>query len=352
MEIEHYSIGKVIRYDLTPIILSRGIITQVDIKNPSRKSSYLERKNQSLIFPQIMTDRNADSVQGSGSVSQEQTTEEITTQSTVDPTLEDFPESAVEDGASQASLQVTAEEFHSDAPSEQQYLVSINHPYHPVSQQECFQPLVRHLHHQLPTPPQNSPGKSPYNPEDGPQAVPNWHLPTMTNGYPQYPSQEQQVFPTSYPIQYISQGYVAYPLGCHSQVSSQYYPPPPPPPPHMMHSQDSQYAPSRPQPYPSQAPMMPSQDVNGTLATRNTAKVRSRKQEVKRHTCYDCPKAFLRPSALVTHIRSHTGEKPFVCPFKSCHRSQPVKGFGVKSNMTRHVRTVHRNRNPQEDKST
>jgi hypothetical protein len=167
MENEYHSIGKVIRYDLTPIILSRGIITHVDSKNPSRQSSYLERKNQSLIFPQIMTDRNADLAQGSGSVSQEQTA----AKSTVDPTLEDISESVVEEGASQVSPQLTVEGFHEypDALSGEQHPVSINRTYHPGSQQEYFQPLV---YHQLPTPPQNSPGKSPYNPEDGPPASP------------------------------------------------------------------------------------------------------------------------------------------------------------------------------------
>lgn len=55
----------------------------------------------------------------------------------------------------------------------------------------------------------------------------------------------------------------------------------------------------------------------------------------KRYYCSYCSKAFSRPSSLRIHTYSHTGERPFECPEKGCHRK-----FSVQSNMRRHLR-VH-----------
>lgn len=52
-----------------------------------------------------------------------------------------------------------------------------------------------------------------------------------------------------------------------------------------------------------------------------------------RNRCPRCHKQFKRPSSLATHMNSHTGEKPFVCPWKGCSRA-----FSVRSNMTRHMK--------------
>ncbi|KAI8967539.1 hypothetical protein BDF20DRAFT_899845, partial [Mycotypha africana] len=56
----------------------------------------------------------------------------------------------------------------------------------------------------------------------------------------------------------------------------------------------------------------------------------------KRYDCNQCSKYFSRPSALQTHIYTHTGEKPHKCDIPGCGRR-----FAVISNLRRHLR-VHR----------
>ncbi|ORY03360.1 hypothetical protein K493DRAFT_170401, partial [Basidiobolus meristosporus CBS 931.73] len=53
----------------------------------------------------------------------------------------------------------------------------------------------------------------------------------------------------------------------------------------------------------------------------------------KKYQCLICQKSFSRPSSLTTHIYSHTGEKPFRCPFDGCGRQ-----FSVLSNLRRHTK--------------
>lgn len=60
----------------------------------------------------------------------------------------------------------------------------------------------------------------------------------------------------------------------------------------------------------------------------------------KKYHCTFCSKGFSRPSSLRIHTYSHTGERPFECPEKGCHRK-----FSVQSNMRRHLR-VHRTGRP------
>lgn len=51
----------------------------------------------------------------------------------------------------------------------------------------------------------------------------------------------------------------------------------------------------------------------------------------RKYVCEDCSQRFARPSALATHILTHTKEKPFKC--LTCDRA-----FGVMSNLRRHCR--------------
>ncbi|KAL5633980.1 hypothetical protein ACGC1H_005985 [Rhizoctonia solani] len=62
-----------------------------------------------------------------------------------------------------------------------------------------------------------------------------------------------------------------------------------------------------------------------------------RKRDIQHHLrCPICDKVCRRPVALMEHIRFHTGEKPYACPFKDCN----VR-FATRSNMRRHF-TTHR----------
>lgn len=48
--------------------------------------------------------------------------------------------------------------------------------------------------------------------------------------------------------------------------------------------------------------------------------------------CGRCPKSFRKPSDLVRHLRTHTGERPYQCDFCS-------KCFTVKSTLDTHLKT-------------
>ncbi|KAF9820392.1 hypothetical protein IEO21_01401 [Rhodonia placenta] len=92
-------------------------------------------------------------------------------------------------------------------------------------------------------------------------------------------------------------------------------------------------------PYAASQQAYPSMPIASTSSAGDAAAGRS---SSSRYECNYCGKGFTRPSSLKIHTNTHTGEKPFTCPYEGCGRS-----FSVQSNMRRHARVHERSSGSQ-----
>ncbi|KAL9546859.1 hypothetical protein MBANPS3_006457 [Mucor bainieri] len=89
-----------------------------------------------------------------------------------------------------------------------------------------------------------------------------------------------------------------------------------------------------PNPYYNQQDSDDSSSGCSTPPPQQQPSVRLQGLAVDKYECAKCGKKFSRPSALQTHLYTHTGERPHMCNHHDCLRT-----FSVKSNMRRHMKT-------------
>lgn len=81
---------------------------------------------------------------------------------------------------------------------------------------------------------------------------------------------------------------------------------------------------------------------NGNVTSNTDVRGKLNRRKVRRGKlgpvqCGICGHMTVSPSAMETHMRTHTGEKPFVC--ETCHQKYPTKG-----SLKRHIETYHSTR--------
>ncbi|XP_072940847.1 uncharacterized protein [Epargyreus clarus] len=74
--------------------------------------------------------------------------------------------------------------------------------------------------------------------------------------------------------------------------------------------------------------------LNPAEWVRHIQNTHTETEGVQNKTCTHCNKTFPSHASMLIHMRTHTGERPFICGL--CN-----KGFSVKSNLVRHLRTLH-----------
>ena len=74
------------------------------------------------------------------------------------------------------------------------------------------------------------------------------------------------------------------------------------------------------------------QQESPAIVKKGTKKSTESSKTIKFHQCQYCSKAFSSNSYLQTHLRIHTGEKPYQCQYCS-------KAFNQSSNLQSHLKT-------------
>ncbi|KAJ2786833.1 hypothetical protein GGI15_001195 [Coemansia interrupta] len=88
----------------------------------------------------------------------------------------------------------------------------------------------------------------------------------------------------------------------------------------------------------SAMPHVPLQNpTKASLKKSKSPESKSSADNSPKYLCEICNKKFPRPSALATHVFSHTGEKPYKCEDPECEQV-----FSVRSNMQRHMKAKHK----------
>ena len=85
-------------------------------------------------------------------------------------------------------------------------------------------------------------------------------------------------------------------------------------------------------PPPLPLPSMASQSATSAVINENKE---SRKSS-SHHVCTRCFDSFPLPVMLAMHSLNHVEEKPFTCPYPSCHYNSVMRG-----NVKRHIRISH-----------